>query len=291
MYLINSIKNLNLIMLIVITLSLAHSISYSKDSIFTKNKIYSIGVVPQLIPTETHRIWAPIVAKLTQLTGLQFELKLYDSIPKFEVDFLNGVLDLAFLNPYHAVMAKKTQAYIPLIRDSAQSLSGILVVKKDSNIKFIKDLDGKSIAFPAPNSFGASLYLRALLTQKYQIKFTPIYQKTHSNVYRHVIFGEALAGGGVNNTLKREASETQMQLRILFETPSVPSHPIVAHPRLSKKIIKLITDSFLEMGKNTDSQKLFDEAQLSKPIKAIYDIDYKPLEKLKLEKFVVLEKF
>lgn len=271
-------------------LTLSHSLSYSKNSIVTKNKIYTIGVVPQLVSTETHRIWAPVITKLIQLTGLQFELKLYESIPKFEIDFLNGQLDLAFLNPYHAVMAKKAHGYIPLIRDSAQSLSGILVVKKDSEIKSLKDLNGKSIAFPAPNSFGASLYLRALLAQKNKISFTPIYQKTHSNVYRHVIFGETLAGGGVNNTLKRESPEVQSQLRILFETPAVASHPLVAHPRLSKNLMNLIMNAFLEMGKNTDSQKLLDQAQLSKPIKANYKIDYKPLEKLKLDKFVVIEK-
>ena len=61
----------------------------------------------------------------------------------------------------------------------------------------MQDLDGADIAFPAPNAFGASLYMRALLAEQEKININPIYVETHANVYRNVIFGRASAGGGV----------------------------------------------------------------------------------------------
>ena len=254
-----------------------------------EKKVYILAVVPQFTPSEVHRSWSPIVEKLSRKTGQQFEIKIYPSIPKFETAFLNGEIDLVFMNPYHAVMAKRAQGYIPLVRDDANRLIGILLVQRDSPIKSIKELNGKALAFPAPNSFAASLYMRALLAEQEKISITPLYLKTHSNVYRHVIMGEAVAGAGVNNTLKREPPEVQAQLRLLFETPGVPSHPVVAHPRVPEGLRQTVTNTLLEMQNDPTGQKLLTDIQMPKPVRADYAKDYQPLEKLGLEKYLVIE--
>ena len=254
-----------------------------------EKKVYILAVVPQFTPSEVHRNWSPIIEKLSRATGRQLEIKIYPSIQKFETAFLNGEIDLVFMNPYHAVMAKRAQGYIPLVRDDANRLIGILLVQRDSPIKSIKELNGKALAFPAPNSFAASLYMRALLAEQEKIRITPLYLKTHSNVYRHVIMGEAVAGGGVNNTLKREPPEVQAQLRVLFETPGVPSHPLVAHPRVPEGLRQTVTNTLLEMQNDPAGQKLLTDIQMPKPVRADYAKDYQPLEKLGLEKYLVIE--
>ena len=254
-----------------------------------EKKVYILAVVPQFTPSEVHRNWSPIVEKLSRATGRQIEIKIYPSIQKFETAFLNGEIDLVFMNPYHAVMAKRAQGYIPLVRDDANRLIGILLVQRDSPIKSIKELNGKALAFPAPNSFAASLYMRALLAEQEKISITPLYLKTHSNVYRHVIMGEAVAGAGVNNTLKREPPEVQAQLRVLFETPGVPSHPLVAHPRVPEGLRQTVTNTLLEMQNDPAGQKLLADIQMPKPVRADYAKDYQPLEKLGLEKYLVIE--
>ena len=254
-----------------------------------EKKVYILAVVPQFTPSEVHRNWSPIIEKLSRATGRQLEIKIYPSIQKFETAFLNGEIDLVFMNPYHAVMAKRAQGYIPLVRDDANRLIGILLVQRDSPIKSIKELNGKALAFPAPNSFAASLYIRALLADQEKIKIIPLYLKTHSNVYRHVIMGEAVAGAGVNNTLKREPPEVQAQLRLLFETPGVPSHPLVAHPRVPEGLRQTVTNTLLEMQNDPAGQKLLTDIQMPKPVRADYAKDYQPLEKLGLEKYLVIE--
>ena len=46
----------------------------------------------------------------------------------FEQALQAGELDVAYGNPYHAVMARRWQGYEPVLRDSSERLSGILVV-------------------------------------------------------------------------------------------------------------------------------------------------------------------
>lgn len=267
----------------LLLLAAAGAVAAEKD-------IYILAVAPQLTPSEIYSKWTPIVEKLSKASGRQFEIRIYSDFQKFETAFLKGEIDLAYMNPYHAVMAKRAQGYIPLVRDDAGLLSGLLVVRRDSQIKTIRELNGKELVFPAPNAFAASLYMQALLVEQEKISIAPRYVKTHANVYRHVILGEAVAGGGVNNTLKREPPEVQAQLRVLFETPGVPSHPLVAHPRVPQGLRQVVMNILLEMENDPVGKKLLMDIQIPKPVKADYARDYQSLEKLKLEKYVVLEK-
>ncbi len=250
--------------------------------------LYTIAVVPQFPPTYLQENWGKILQAMEEETGLKFELIIYKSIPEFEKGFLAGEPDFAFMNPYHMVMAKRAQGYLPLLRDT-KPLTGILVVRVDSPFKKVEDLNGKKIGFPAPNAFGASLYMRAILTEVFKIKFEPLYLKTHDNVYRNVVLGEVSAGGGVNQTFQRQPEEVKKQLRILYETPPSAPHPLAVHPRVPKEVREKFFTAFLKLSKREDLKPYFNNIQIPHPIEADYTRDYKPLEKLKLEKYVVLE--
>ncbi len=244
-----------------------------------------LAVVPQFPALELHKAWWPLVESLQSSTGLKLELVLPGSIPAFEEGFLQGQWDLAFMNPYHAVMAHRAQGYKPLVRDD-DALSGLLVVRADSSVRQVSELMDRNIAFPAPNAFGASLYMRALLTEKHGLRFTPQYLKTHSNAYRAVAAGTAIAAGGVRATFEAEPAELKAQLRVLFETPATPSHPLCAHPRVGEATHKQITQALLVMTKSEVGRKLLQAAQLERIVTADYRRDYAPLEGLGLDKYV-----
>ncbi len=108
----------------------------------TDNKIYSVYIVPQLTALSTHKAWVPVLEKLGVATGLNFELMIVPTIPAFETALYKGVPDFAFVNPYHCIVAKRQQAYIPLLRDSAEQLKGIVVVRNDNLIASVAELDG-----------------------------------------------------------------------------------------------------------------------------------------------------
>jgi phosphonate transport system substrate-binding protein len=161
-------------------------------------------------------------------------------------------------------------------------------VRRDSKASSPAELDGATIAFPSPNAFGASLYMRALLAEQVRIRFTPVYRSTHSNVFRHVINGQAQAGGVIRQTLEREPPEVREQLRILYETPPAFPHPVVVHPRVPAKLREALQQAFIALGSRADAAPLLDGIQIPVPVKATY-ADYAPLEKLGLERYVVLK--
>jgi phosphonate transport system substrate-binding protein len=249
---------------------------------------FTVAVVPQFPAAELHRDWTPLLKRVSQATGFNLNLKLQPSIPRFESEMMLGTPDFAFMNPYHAVMAARAQGYAPVLRN-AQPLSGILVVQRSSSVKTVQDLDGKELAFPAPNAFGASLWMRALLAERERVRITPVYVQTHSNVYRQVLRGKAAAGGGVNNTLLQESEEVRAHLRVLFETPGVAPHPLCVHPRVPTRVRQAVTDAIAGLTADAEGQTMLKDIFMSKPTKADYARDYSSLEQYKLEKYVVLE--
>jgi phosphonate transport system substrate-binding protein len=250
-------------------------------------KTYTFDVVPQLTAAKIYTTWSPLLQRVGQDAGLCFELRVSATIPEFEQKLLKGEPEFVFLNPYHAVLAHQKKKYQPLLADSEDLLTGILVVRADSPIKTLEELKGKSITFPAPNAFAASLLIRAELAKK-KIDITPVFVKTHSNVYRSIIGKDAVAGGGVNNTLDNEAPEVRQQLRVLFETPAYTPHPIVTHPSVTVAVRDRFLKAMLKLTQDDEGRKLLDGINLQKPQAVTYAKHYKPLESLQLEKFLVL---
>ncbi len=253
-----------------------------------EEQVYSWAVVPQFSPTVVHRDWEPLLKTLERKTGYRFRLVIADSFIFFETGLLKGKVDFAYANPYQTLLAHRTQAYIPLLRDEHRRLTGILVVRKGSPYRKVEDIAGKKVAFASPNAFAVSLYMRALLSEKEKISFIPRYVGTHSNAYRQVLLGKAVASGGIYRTLHKERAEVQDNLQVIYETPKTITHAIIAHPAVPVKVRGSVQRAILEMVSNEKDQQLLSSVFLAHPIAADFKRDYAPLTSLNLDKYVVL---
>lgn len=226
---------------------------------------YTFAVVPQFEQRKLFTIWKPIVAELERRTGHSFKLVATLTIKDFERALSRGTFDFVYANPYHILKASHSQGYIPLVRDEA-ALRGVLVVRKDSPVQHISELDGKTVAFPSPNAIGASLLMRADLSRLHHTAVVPLYVKTHSSVYFHVVNGLAAAGGGVEKTLHEQDASVRDALRVLYTTREMPSHPIAAHPRIGKALRDEVQHALLEMGRTKEGLEMLDKVPISKVV-------------------------
>jgi len=253
------------------------------DTKLAGNTSLVVGVVPQFDAREIQASWQPILDELTKRTGIHLTLSGSPSIPNFETRFQEGEFDLVFLNPYHQIVANRKQGYLPIVKDCSEMLYGILVVPKDSPITQVEQLDGKTIAFPAPNALGAALMMRADLINKFHISFTPLYVKTHPSVYLNTLLGKTSAGGGIARTLSEQPPEITDKLRVLYETERASPHPISVHPRVPKQAALKLQQALLAMGENPAGKKLLAGIPIKEICSAI-ESDYEPLAHMGLEK-------
>jgi phosphonate transport system substrate-binding protein len=244
---------------------------------------YKLGIVPQFKSAELMKRWQPIIDELKK-EGVNVKFVGSASIPDFEMRLKKGEFDIAYMNPYHALVANKRQGYQPIIRDHGRALKGILVVPNTSEVKDVKALSGKSFAFPAPNALGASLLMRAELAQKQGVIVAPKYVKTHKAVYRNVAFGGAAAGGGVMRTFNQQPDEVKSRLKIVYETSSVAPHPVSVHPRVPSNVANKIQEVFLRLGQTNEGKKWLSKIPMKNVGKATLS-DYDALDALGLDQF------
>jgi len=258
----------------------------SGGAVLAEDAPLTVGIVPQFPPEQIFSTWTPLLEALEAKLDERLKLRIFQSIPDFEAAFTRGELDIAYMNPYHAVMAHQAQGYVPIVRDDDRRLSGVLVGRRDAGITDVRQLDGATVAFPSPNAFGASLYMRALLKETEKIDIRPTYVKTHTNVYRHVVTGRAAAGGGVRRTLEREPEALRAQLEIIYETPKTYPHPIVVHRRVPVDLRERIQQALLALGQDEATKDLLKRVQIPNPVAT--DLQhYQALQELGLERFVV----
>lgn len=251
--------------------------------VYADQKTYTIGVVPQFEQRKLYAIWKPIIEDLEKRTGITFNLNSTLTIEKFEKAIERGEFDFLYLNPYHLVQIHDSQGYIPLVADKAP-LRGILVVRSDSTIQTPADLNGKTVAFPSPNAIGATLLPKSDLGQLFHATVTPLYVKTHSSVYLHVVKELAAAGGGVEKTLHEQSEAIRSALRIIYTTRSFPSHPVAAHPRVPKDIQDKVRRAFLDMNNALESRAMIKKIPVEQFVPVTYN-DYAVMSSWGIEKY------
>jgi phosphonate transport system substrate-binding protein len=265
-------------------IAFATALSLSVPVIAADN--YIVGVVPQFATQIISSTWEPLLEELAAKTGDTFELVIETDITQFEVAFERGDYDIAYMNPWHAVIAFETQGYVPIVKDGANSLKGILIVKADSEISEVSQLDNAEIAFPSPNALSASLLMRTELATLHGLTVTPLYVRTHPSVYLNVALGKSLAGGGVLRTLRAQPQSLQDQVKIIYETREVSPHPIVAHRSISPEARLKIANALLDIAAEPEGAALFAGIPMQQPTSAKLE-EYLALRDWRLREFYV----
>lgn len=249
-----------------------------------KLQTFTIGVVPQHDVRHLIDIWMPVIDYLNKKSTKNFVLITSPDIPAFEKQLEDGIFDFAYVNPFQYLRASKKKAYQAILRDDSKRLEGIVVVNRNSHIKKIAQLEGKKIAFPAPNALGATLMVRYEFDKLHGINIIPRYVKTHKSVYLQVATGRYLAGGGVTRTLDSQDINLRNKLQVLYKTGSLYPHPVAVHPRVNASDTKNFITDMLALSETEKGKKILKRINMKKLTRAQHK-DYIELDSINLNPY------
>ena len=246
-----------------------------------EKKVLSFGVIPQQSASKLAWKWTPIIDYISAKSGYKINFETAPDIPEFERRLQNGKYDIAYMNPYEYTVFSKTNGYKVFAKQKGERLSGILVVRKDEDIKSINDLYGKNLVFPSPEFFSSSIITREHLL-KNGIDIIPEFIDSDVSVYRAVANGTFPAGGGVIRTLNNMERDVQQQLRILWVSKSYSPHAFASHPSVSDDVIKIILRVMVEMKNDPEASNLLRSIQFN-GIEAANDSEWNDIRALKIK--------
>jgi phosphonate transport system substrate-binding protein len=267
--------------LVLITL-----VSISLFSVFVSaaddNKNYSFGVVPQQSAQRLAKVWGPVFAYVSKEAGVKLQFKTAKNIPEFEKRLAAGDYDFAYMNPYHFTVFNQNPGYRAVAVRKGQPIKGIMVVRKNSAIQSLADLEGQTLAFPAPAAFAASVLPRAKLSID-NITFNAKYVSSHDSVYLGVAKGLFPAGGGVKRTFNNTKPEVSEQLKILWTSEAFTPHAIAAHPSVDKKTYQLVQQALVGMVNDSEGKALLASLKIKNGLVAATDADWDDVRGLGLD--------
>jgi phosphonate transport system substrate-binding protein len=218
-------------------------------------KPLEFGIVPQQSASRLAEDWGPVLAEISKRSGVALVFRTAPSIPGFEERLGKGDYDLAYMNPYHYVVFHTASGYRAFAREQDRKIKGILVVKKNSPYRKPADLAGKTVVFPAPAAFAASILPQAEFG-RLKIPIEAKFVASHDSVYRAVASGLQEAGGGIQRTFEAAPVEVRDALRVLSETPAYTPHAFAAHPRVPQEILAKVLAAMASLSADETGQRL-----------------------------------
>ena len=218
-------------------------------SAVAKERDILFGIVPQQSATRLAQVWVPVMNRLAKETGLSVRFATAKDIPTFERCLTKGAYELAYMNPYHYTVYHELSGYQAFAKQTSKRLQGLIVVRKENPASGLRNLDGKSFAFPSPAAFGASVLPQAEMKSQ-GIRFTATYVKSHDSVYRSVAAGMHDAGGGVKRTFGNIPHDLRDQLRVIYTTEAYTPHAFAILKTLpAEKAEKIVEAMVTIVGK------------------------------------------
>ncbi len=234
-------KNLSkLILVSLVTLSFAISATQ------TNANELKFGSVAMDIPAIMHRRLTPLTEYLSQAINQPVSLQLSPNMASAINEVANNNVDLAYLTPVAYIKAHQkgeSDILVKTVTNNKASFQLMIVVRKDSPIRKISDLEGAEFAFGDK----AALLQRAVvvgagipLIKLGSYKFIGHYD----NIARGVEVGDFDAG--ILKDTKAFKWESK-GLRILYRSPELPPYNITVSKKLNQATREKLRNAFLAL--------------------------------------------
>ncbi len=235
---------------ILLVLSL---VAFLSVPVFAAAADLKFGLLPRLDPKEMTESFTPLAKHLEKELGVKVEIVIPKDFDTWTKDAKAGAYDIAYTNPYLYVLVKKAVKDAELLAiasetESGKQLFGTIIVKKDSPIKDIKELKGKTVAATDPGSAGAYL-VQMLMLEKAGIHkdgVKAIFEKKRDPVAQAVLDGKADAGFIREDDLEKLKAGAD-KFRKLGVSDPVPNWPVFTAKKMDPAMTAKIKAALLKL--------------------------------------------
>jgi len=208
---------------------------------------------------------------------------------EYDKKLFSGHFDFSLPNPYQTVESTKYGYRIFGKMGDDENFRGIILVRKDSNIKEISDLKGKSISYPATTALAGTMMPQRFLHDNginINNDVKNLYVGSQESSIMNLFLNESVAAATWPPpwiAFKKERPEIAKELEVKWETSPLPNNGLVAKKEIDPILIEKIASLIFDLYKTEEGKNILKAMELSKFEKADYDT-YKPV-RIFLDKF------
>ncbi|MEA3352721.1 MAG: PhnD/SsuA/transferrin family substrate-binding protein [Campylobacterota bacterium] len=260
-----------------------YEIVYTNKPPFEK-KIYIFGVHPLHNPKKLFEVYQPLVDYINkQLVDATIKLEASRNYAAYDKKLFSGYFDLSLPNPYQTIVAAQKGYDIFGKMADDENFRGIFIVRKDSNIKKVDQIKGKTVSYPAPTALAATMMPQHFLhingidiNKDIKNSYVGSQESSIMNVYlKKTIAGSTWPPPWI--AFKKEHPKIASQLEIKWETKHLLNNGLVAKKDFPKELLSKVSNIIFNLHTHKEGKKILKAMELSRYEKA----DYKTYDKVR----------
>ncbi len=276
-------------LLISICLCLAIAIAGSETEAQTEvirgQAFLTIGLIPERNIFQQLERYEPLADYISKKIGINIKLKVLTRYGNIIDNFVSARMDAAFFGSFTYTLAHEKLGVEAIARpqgiDGSSTYYGLIFVRKDSGIRSIKEMQGKSFAFVDKATTAGYLlplaYFKAHGVEDYKTFLNETYfTGTHQDAIYDVLNKKSDIGAAKNTMFYRLAADDSRiteELVILARSPDVPENGLAVRKDLDDAIKHKLKEALINMHTDPEGINILKKFGAKKFIKTSND-DY-----------------
>jgi len=259
--------------LLVATILAVPRISHAEDE-------FLIGLIPEeniFKAIEKHR---PLEAYLSTELGVKVKFTILSRYGDIVDRFTSRDMDGAFFGIYTSMLAADKLNVEPVVRsvnlDGSTTARGVLFVRKDSEIRTLKDMKGRRASFVDKATAAGYIFVMAYLknhgvrdTENFFSEYS--FTGSHDSTVYAVLDGRADVGAAKSRVLDRLITKDPMigeELYIIADSPFLPDNTLMIRKDLDPALKQKLKDALLKLDRTPEGLKILETLGIKRFIDA-----------------------
>ncbi len=293
-------KKISLTLLFLFIVTFAVFISPASDADAQEELV--IGLLPEMNVFKQKQRFEPLAAYLSERMGVKVKLTILSRYGNIIARIKEEKIDGAFLGSFTGALAISQLNVTPLARpinmDGTSTYFGHIFVKKDSNIKTVADMKGKSLVLVERATTAGYVFPLAWLKRQGVNDISTYFSEhffagSHDGAIDAVLNNEADVGAAKNTIYERmQKSDPQIdkELIILANSPRVPSNGLCVRENLDEKYKEQLKDLLLNLHQDPKGIEVLKKLGAKRFVETNRE-DYQPVLDLATEAGIDLKKY
>ena len=219
---------------------------------------YTFSPVNQYDIKLTASYWNPIIAYVSEKSGVQLQLK----IGRTSADTTSYVLakEVEFVFTNHLFSPEREAlGWKVFARRQSSALQGQIVVPVDSPITDLAQLKGREVAFAGPEAFIVYKVPYAYLLSK-GINVKVVFAGNQNAAFAQLLSGKVMASGANSQLTQGYTQREGKQFRVLWSSEPYLDLALMASGKVPEKDVKAVAAAFTEMFKDARGRDILSRA-------------------------------
>lgn len=245
-------------LLSLVTVALAVSLGWQCQPALAQQAVYNFSPVNQYDINLTAAYWNPIIAYVSEKSGVKLNLK----IGRTSADTTSYVLakEVEFVFSNHLFSPDREQLGWKVFgRRNTPTLQGQIVVPADSPITDLAQLKGQDVAFAGPEAFVIYKVPYAHLLSK-NIDVRVVFAGNQNASFAQLFAGKVVASGGNSQLVDSYTRREGRKFRVLWSSESFQDLALMASSKVPEADVRKVASAFMEMYKDPRGNDILHQA-------------------------------